>query len=214
MRILSKGLIRSLNILKNELVTLTRHRRGIHKARAYQSRSGLKLNLGCGNKIKPDWINIDIAKSADIILDLREPFPFKDRSCVIIYTEHFLEHLSYPDDAIFFLKECFRLLDMGGELHIGVPDTEWPLYEYCGIISQGYFDNAKTYWHPKWCKTKIEHINYHFRQDGEHMFAYDKETLENLLHDLGFSFVERRSFDITLDSEERKEGTLYVVAKR
>jgi hypothetical protein len=56
----------------------------------------------------------------------------------------------------------------------------------------------------------LEHINYHFRQGNEHRFAYDFVTLQGALVDSGFSKVEQRDFDPSLDSEDRKVGTLYV----
>jgi hypothetical protein len=32
-------------------------------------------------------------------------------------------------------------------------------------------------YHPKWCTTPMHSANYFFRQDGEHKYAYDEETL-------------------------------------
>ena len=57
-------------------------------------------------------------------------------------------------------------------------------------------------------------INYHFRQDGEHRFAYDHETLHHVLAEAGFRDIRRRAFDATLDTENRKIGTLYVDAEK
>jgi hypothetical protein len=58
----------------------------------------------------------------------------------------------------------------------------------------------------------MESINYHFRQDGEHRFAHDYETLHHVLAEAGFRDIRRRAFDATLDTENRKIGTLYVDA--
>ena len=58
--------------------------------------------------------------------------------------------------------------------------------------------------------TRMEHINYHFRQGGEHRFAYDFETLKYVLEKAGFIQVRRRDFDPLLDSRDRELGTLYV----
>jgi len=59
---------------------------------------------------------------------------------------------------------------------------------------------------------KMEHINYHFRQDTQHRFVYDFETLKYALGRAGFSQIERRGFDPLLDSQDRERGTLYVIA--
>jgi hypothetical protein len=53
--------------------------------------------------------------------------------------------------------------------------------------------------HPERCKTRMEHINFHFRQDTEHCF--DFETIENALKEAGF--VEIRQRDLTPTSIQR-----------
>jgi predicted SAM-dependent methyltransferase len=104
------------------------------------------------------------------------------------------------------------VLEPGGLFSVGVPDTEWPLAEYAGQKSDGYYQHARERWHPEWCQTEMEQINYHFRQQGEHRFAYDFETLARALSSAGFQDIRRRDFDPELDSADRKLGTLYVDA--
>jgi hypothetical protein len=60
----------------------------------------------------------------------------------------------------------------------------------------------------------MEHINYHFRQDDEHRFAYDFKTLAQALSSAGFQEIQRRDFEPALDSVDRKLGTLYVNASK
>jgi predicted SAM-dependent methyltransferase len=189
-------------------------RRGRRKARAYSGRTQLKLNIGCGPNLKAGWVNIDLLPSVDLPLDMRDPVPLQDGCATLIYSEHFLEHLDYPSDAMHFLRECQRLLQSGGVISIGVPDTRWPLESYTGVQNGEYFKLVKKHWHPAWCKTPMEHINYHFRQDTEHRFAYDFETLSLALQQAGFGSVRERKFDGAVDSEERKIGTLYVEAAK
>lgn len=171
----------------------------------------LKLNVGCGPNVKSGWINIDLSQRADLQLDLREPLPFASQSVAVIYSEHFFEHLEYPDEATNFLLESIRILRPGGIFSVGVPDTEWPLVSYV-TGDDMYFRMAQERWHPSWCVTKMHSLNYHFRQGREHKFAYDFETLSLVLREAGFSPVERREFNADLDDESRKDGTLYVDA--
>lgn len=103
-------------------------------------------------------------------------------------------------------------MNLGGLFSVGVPDTEWPIAEYAGLRREGYFQIVKERWHPAWCQTEMEHINYHFRQAGEHRFAYDFITLAKVLTSVGFQKVHRREFDAELDSKDRELGTLYVNA--
>ena len=208
------GLRSSLRHVGHEIKTLLKHRKGIRQSRKLSSQEHLRLHVGCGPKLKKGWFNIDLSPQADIALDLREPLPFLENSCSIIYSEHFLEHLDYPGHANSFLKECYRVLEPGGLFSVGVPDTEWPIAEYTGQRTEGYFRIAKERWHPEWCQTEMEHINYHFRQGDEHRFAYDFKTLAQALTNVGFQEIQRRDFDPELDSVDRKLGTLYVNASK
>src|SRR5262249_986313 len=145
---------------------------------------------------------------------LREQLPFADNSCAIVYGEHVFEHFDYPEPAMSMLRDWLRVLHSGGTCRIGVPDTEWPLAEYMGVRNEQYFTLANARWHPAWCQTRIEHVNYHFRQDGEHRFAYDAETLIAALSRAGFAGVQRVSYDASIDSPEREIGTLYVTGTK
>ena len=208
------GLLLALRHLRSEIKILRMHRKGLRQVRKISNQKHLKLHIGCGCRIKQGWINIDLSPGADISLDMREPLPLHADSCSFIYSEHFLEHLDYPESTRLFLSECYRVLEPGGIFSVGVPDTEWSLLEYAGRIHDGYFELAKKIWHPKWCQTEIEHINYHFRQGEEHKFAYDFKTLVYVLENVGFQQVQCRDFSEELDSKHRKLGTLYVNASK
>jgi predicted SAM-dependent methyltransferase len=212
LRQLNQGTREALRTLRSEVRVMRMHRRGVRKAAEYQGARGLKLHFGCGANLKPGFVNIDLAKGADLTLDLREKLPFADGSCLMIYSEHFLEHIDYPNGARALLRECYRALQRGGTFSVGVPDTEWPLLEYAGKRNDGYFDLVKRQWHPEWCKTRLEHINFHFRQGTEHKFAYDFETVESLLKSVGFTDVKRRACNPELDQSSWALGTLYVDA--
>jgi predicted SAM-dependent methyltransferase len=208
-RRLPTGLRDAIATVATEWAVNRIHRAGRRKSAAYATRKHLRLNIGSGPNVKADWINVDLAPNADLTLDLREPMPLKDGCCSMIYSEHFFEHLLHPRDTTRFLSEAFRLLQPGGIFSVGVPDTEWPLTAYSND-KDNYFGTAARIFHPAKCKTKLDHINYHFRQDGEHKYAWDFETLKNALEDAGFRNCARRDFDPALDSESRILGTLYV----
>jgi len=182
-------------------------------SRKYRSRNDLKLHLGCGDNIKKGWVNIDFFYTkADLLIDLRKKLPFSTGSCAIIYSHHFLEHLGYPEPANSFLKECYRILKPGGIFDVGVPDAEQGIRAYFEEDGAEFFRLIGGQNHAEWCNTRMEHINYRFRQDGEHLFAYDFETLKYCLEKQGFKEVKRRDFDREMDSEELAPYTLYVTA--
>lgn len=208
------GLRESLRSVNQELQNAALHRRGVRKARRqYAGASGLKLHLGCGENYKPGWVNIDLGKKADVPLDLRRALPFDDASCSMVYGEHFFEHIDYPEPASFLLTEYLRVLQPGGTLSLVVPDIELVLNAYVNGGTPEYYEAQRT-WHPAWCETHMDHINYNFRQDGEHRYCYDFETLSRLLERSGFVDVHRREFDPELDRIERRVGSLYVECRR
>ena len=205
------GLYSALRLLRNEVNIYRLHRKGMKKARAYAGQSEMKLNIGCGPNRKQDWVNIDLVSNVDLSLDMREAMPFSDNSAAIIYSEHFFEHLDYPGPATQFLKECHRILKPGGIFSVGVPNEELSLQAYVARDEEA-FANSRAKWHPAWCQTRMHSINYEFRLDGEHRFAYDYETLCHALMEAGFSNIRQRAFDAGLDTESRRIGTLYVDA--
>ena len=211
-----KGLIESKKIIFRELVYTIRHKLNLLKSIKYKKSKDLKLNLGSGKIIKSGWLNIDIdSDKADLNLDLRKKLPFSSRSCSEVYSEHFLEHLEYPDETLGFIGETYRVLKTDGILTIAVPDSEWPLKEYVKKGRSKYFEISKSKkWHPKWFTSKIEHINFHFRQGGEHKYAYDFDLLSQLLSKVGFINIKRRNFNPKHDSKFHHPGTLYVVANK
>ena len=205
----SAGLRSSTNTILLEIAIYLIHRKGVKQARKFRGSSDLKLHLECGSRIKKGWLNIDLNKNADIPLDLRKLLPFDNTSCSVIYSEHFFEHLDYPGPSELFLGECYRVLRPRGKFRVVVPDMELVLHSYVEGGTEDYYAAQKT-WHPAWCKTQMEHINFNFRQNGEHRFCYDFETLKNHLERSGFKEVRHRSFDPKLDSKDREVGSLYV----
>jgi predicted SAM-dependent methyltransferase len=186
----------------------------VRRARRYASASGLKLHLGCGPIHKPGWINIDLFyPDSDLQLDAREPFPFRDGSASQVYSEHFFEHLSYPDEAVHVLRESLRVLAPGGLFTVGVPDMEKNVMVYV-YGDEEYERNVSERWHPKWCDTRMHHLNYAFRQEGEHQYGYDFETLARILANAGFTGIKRRPWNPEMDQETRKDGTFYVEASK
>ncbi|WP_026072282.1 class I SAM-dependent methyltransferase [Nodosilinea nodulosa] len=83
------------------------------------------LNLGCGTRFRPDWVNLDsIAHSSGIIKhDLQKGIPFDDDSFDVVYHSHVLEH--FPRAAGYqFMQECYRVLRPQGTVRVVVPDLE------------------------------------------------------------------------------------------
>ncbi len=185
------------------------HRHGLRQSKKFRGRTGLKLNIGCGNNAKPGWINCDMRRAADMMLDLRQPLPLDDNSCDIVYSEHFFEHLDHPGPADRFLEECVRVLRPGGVFSVAVPDIELVVRATVLGGTDEYYEAQRAYT-PPWCQTQIDALNHIFRQKDQHRFCYDYETLARLLEKSGFTDVRRREYDPALDTEARIVGSLYV----
>lgn len=199
---------RSLRGLLREVRCSVRHCLGRWRARrvAFQ---GKRLNLGCGKYLIPGWINADLYRQADVMFDIRARWPISDGQLVSVRLEHVLEHVAYPDEALHVLAECYRVLTPGGTVRVGVPDTEKAIRAYVEGEHAHYFRMARERWHPPEVQLPIEHLNYHFRDRfGEHLFAYDCQSLTLLLSRAGFTGIASAPFDQTIDRAEREEGTL------
>jgi len=80
-----------------------------------------KLNLGCGNDIRPDFINLDFHKMAgvDVIHNLNKtPYPFKKNEFDYILAKDVLEHLESP---VLVLEELYRISKNNAIIDITVP---------------------------------------------------------------------------------------------
>ena len=87
----------------------------------------IKLNLGCGNRKLPGYINVDKVGIPDIKHDLELfPWPWETNTVSEIKLIHVLEHLG-QDTEIYFgiFKEIYRICKHGAKIFISVPDTSF-----------------------------------------------------------------------------------------
>lgn len=212
--------------LRFELHMLGVRMRSVGAARRYRHRQELLVNLGAGTEGQAGWVNVDAFRFPGIncLLDVRRGLPFADGSVRGIFCEHFLEHVDYEHEAPRLLRECHRALRPGGVLRLVVPDAEKYLRGYC---SEGWDELVRVrplrpgptdaYYGHRYA-TKMELVNFVFRQVCDHKYAYDAETLMNLLRRCGFARVEQQQFgrswmpEICLDQPMRASESLYVEA--
>lgn len=88
----------------------------------------MKLNLGCGGRKLPGYINVDSEayEAPDVLVDLgRAKWPWPDDSVDEMHASHVLEHL--PGETFFhFLREAYRVGKPGAKLHVALP---WPRHD-------------------------------------------------------------------------------------
>ena len=142
-----------------------------------------KLHLGCGTNYIKGWINIDLdSKLADKKLDLTKGLPYSEGSVSHIYSEHFIEHLSYVDFKK-LLFDCYRVLIKGGVVRFSTPNLKWIVDCYITNNLEGCKEHA-------WCpETACRMINDNFSKWG-HKYIYDREELTICFLEAGFSDIK------------------------
>ncbi|MDY6991152.1 MAG: methyltransferase domain-containing protein [Pseudomonadota bacterium] len=86
----------------------------------------VRLNLGCGDKILPGYINVDVAPSRrgqtpDVLCDLHQLTPFADNSVDEILSVHVIEHF-WRWEVVAVLKEWVRVLKPQGQMILECPN--------------------------------------------------------------------------------------------
>lgn len=183
-----------------------------------------KLQVGGGSHYLHNFINLDLFQPADIIWDCRYGLPFPNGRFDYIFSEHFLEHIDFPDSALFILKEFYRTLKKGSSLFISIPDG--------GKVINAYAKNNKRFLNRlyKVCYSRrnpkvqiysnIDYINYLFRDQINnpkytvHHWAYDNNSLIGLLKAAGFKKVQKTSINTDFCNKKREFYSLYILATK
>lgn len=215
------GLSLALRRLTKEIELYKQHLKGQESLQAgIRKKSARRVQIGGGSHYLEGFLNIDIVPPADIVWDVREELPLASESSELIFSEHLLEHLDYPASAKKLAKECFRVLEKGGRLILGVPNSEQAVRAYV-TRDPHYFARTAGRWQRKRdcvIETYIDVLNYHFRdqQDDDkyspHLWSYDLEKLEFMLKASGFTEIGEWEIDLSLVNPKRIDRTLYVVA--
>lgn len=87
------------------------------------------LDLGCGTRqeVFPDGIATRVDQREEVNPDYRcdlRMLPFETETWDVVYSSHVLEHFSRRE-ILPVLDEWLRVLRVGGELRLVVPDVEW-----------------------------------------------------------------------------------------
>lgn len=84
-----------------------------------------RLNMGCGTHHEPGWINADasLGTAVRLVLSDNENLPVNEGSLEVVFSEHFLEHLTLQE-ARWFLRESYRVLKPNGLFRVSSPDLE------------------------------------------------------------------------------------------
>ena len=82
----------------------------------------LKLDLGCGKNKREGFHGVDVRAfdGVDTVLDLTQPWPWRESSVAEAHASHFIEHLTGPQ-RIHVANELYRVLQPNGTCQVIVP---------------------------------------------------------------------------------------------
>lgn len=173
------------------------------------------LNLGCGSKFYPEFINADFFRRRRRPewnfwgLDLRYPLDCPDNHWDGVYTEHTMEHL-HPADGLALLREVHRTMKPGAVLRVIVPDLGKYVDYYTGRPSHENFAR----WQPR--GAALRSVSQHYL----HFALWDKELMTDCLGRAGFREIALCDFGrgsdgrLIKDTPERAYESLYLEAKK
>jgi len=172
--------------------------------------AGVKLNVGCFTTMfHYGWRNVDVhdldawARQYGYRYmrhDVRREFPFDDNVVDLIFSSHFLEHLTYDEGAA-FLKECYRVMRPGATIRTIVPDAALLIAAGTKAGTLAMFNELSP---TATRRAKDIQKLWELLCEG-HRSIYDRETLMAACRQAGFKDVApgrfRHSRNITMQRE-------------
>lgn len=151
----------------------------------------LRLNLGCGDKILPGYVNVDVASSRngaipDTLCDLHHLTPFADNSADEILAVHVVEHF-WRWEIVDVLREWTRVLKPGGSMILECPNLAVACEEFLkdpdGRAGTGV-EAQRTMWvlygDPAWRDPLMCH-----------RWGYTPRSLAQVMHEAGLRALRR-----------------------
>lgn len=139
------------------------------------------LNLGCGERFHPEWVNLDLHPSKPSVQswDLQADLPFPEASFNVVYHSHLLEHFSKAD-GLRLLERCRRVLRPGGTIRVVVPDLECIVQLYMRSFEKCIAGDQQAAAQYDWAMLEMYDQAVRERSGGE-MLAYVQKANESQL---------------------------------
>ncbi len=151
----------------------------------------LRLNLGCGDKILPGYVNVDVVEARagmkpDVVCDLHDLAPFPDASADEILSVHVVEHF-WRWEIRDVMREWVRVLKPGGRMIVECPNIKSACETFLQNpeqFSREDQNGQRTMWvfygDPKWTDPLMIH-----------RWGYTPESLRELLAETGLADVRQ-----------------------
>jgi predicted SAM-dependent methyltransferase len=219
-----KPLRSAMRQFADELKAARISRRGRKRLLALARNTDLKVHLGCGQDLRPGWINIDlflrprkfapVPGATFINYDLRRGLPLSPGSCQLIYSSHFFEHLD-AEHGINLMADCYRALAPDGIFRFALPDYRADFEAYLRGDDEYFAPVRSAVWRNGAVDISlVDMINYSVYQFGEHKTILDEQKLTAILTRLGFVKAYRSEFQpgIDIDNDLRRRYSFYFEA--
>jgi predicted SAM-dependent methyltransferase len=173
------------------------------------------LNLGCGSRVVPGWINCDrtfrtvsfrlgrllrlpryrrFARLRCAGIDAKKPLPFRAESVHAIFEQHML-YAFEPEETQRLLAECHRVLRPGGVVRLNEDDLHAVAERYVrGDLDLVDYVNREAHVAIENIATPAEAFTAVFKKWSSLRWLYDAQSLAAHLHFAGFTAVELRGF--------------------
>jgi SAM-dependent methyltransferase len=143
MRFVLGRFLRSVLVKPASGAPSTQDESSIFAASGVIAASPLRLNLGCGDKHLPGYVNVDVAASRagvrpDVQCDLRELKSFATDSADEVLAVHVVEHF-WRWEIVDVLREWLRTLKPGGQMIVECPN----LLEACRALLEDPVNGAQ-----------------------------------------------------------------------
>ena len=142
----------------------------------------MRLNIGCGIKIREGWTNIDITDNGqEIVSDIRT-LPLDDNVAVEAEAIHVIEHFNVWE-AEGLIKEWFRVLKPGGVLRVEFPEFQKVL-DTIKRMKDTTAEDALTYLYGA--------LYGDFKYENPymtHLWCFQAKDIALLMSQIGFGFV-------------------------
>lgn len=145
----------------------------------------IRLNLGCGDKILPGYINVDVVSERagnkpDFVTDIRNLHGVPDLFADEVLAVHVVEHF-WRWEVLDVLKEWCRVLKPGGKMILECPNLRSACEEFLKDEDMGALpgpEGQRTMWvfygDPRWKDPLMVH-----------RWGYTPMSLARLMHEAG-----------------------------
>lgn len=151
----------------------------------------IRLNLGCGDKILPGYINVDVVleragNKPDFVTDIRKLEGIPDSTADEILAVHVVEHF-WRWEVLDVLREWSRVLKPGGKMILECPNLRSACEEFLKDDDIGALpglEGQRTMWvfygDPRWKDPLMVH-----------RWGYTPTSLARVMHEAGLTTLRQ-----------------------